>query len=266
MGKALVLELCEERLLPILCCPIEHRGAWFTAALPTSVGPDMWQGFALDQQYAMALRDGAEMQDAFDAVCNFTALPHAPLIVLGDVRQSQGHIDDRSRDILLARAAAAAVLLGNEEVLVVIGQDHVRDVAKALSDCADVSHTSEFDVADLSRNHLRTSASQSTSSVVDALEVPVSSNANFSARALFLGPDAVESIRKRREQLCSLCLPSQLHNRMNSAPSEALREFAVLSGLKGKSRFVDELLGSGAAMQPAKLSDLRQWWSSLAKL
>lgn len=210
--------------------------------------------------------DGAEMQDAFDAVCNFNALPHAPLVVLGDVRQSQGHIDDRSRDVLLARAAAAAVLLGNEEVLVVIGQDHVGDVAKALSDCAEVSHTSEFDIADLSRNHLRTSASQSTSSVVDALEVPVSSDANFSARAIFLGPDAVESIQRRREQLCSLCLPSQLRNRMNSAPSEALREFAVLSGLKGKSRFVNELLGSGAAVQPAELSDLQRWWNSLAKL
>merc|ERR1712039_366560 len=174
--------------------------------------------------------------------------------------------DDRSRDMLLARAAAAAVLLGKEEVLGVIGQDHVGDVAKALSDCAEVSHTSEVDVADLSRNHLHTPASQSTPSVVDALEVPVSSDADFSARALFLGPDAVESIQRRRGHLCSLCLPSQLYNRANSAPSETLREFALLSGLKGKGRFVNELLGSGAAMQPANVTDLKQWWNSLAKL
>merc|ERR1712113_1088191 len=96
----------------------------------------------------------------------------------------------------------------------------------------------------------------------DALEVPVSSDANFAARALFLGPHAVECIQRRRGHLCSLCLPSQLHNRMNSAPSASLCEFALLSGLRGKSRFVNELLGSGAAMQPAKLSDLQSWWNS----
>lgn len=268
--SALVLELCEERLLPILCCPNKHRGAWLTATLPSilpaHVGADLWHRFALDQQYAMALRDGAEMQDALLAVCEARLSSQLPLVVLADVQQSQRSTDDRSRDELLARAAAAAVLLGHQKVLLVIGQDHVDEVARALSASAEISEVSELDVRELHRNPSPNLGSGSSSATIDSLEVPLGMGGTRAARALFLGPSAVEMMLKRQEELSKLCQPTRLEHRMGRASAElaeVVQKFGLLSGLLGNDSFVSDLVGAGAALRPTCLSELAQWHSSV---
>ncbi|CAK0899743.1 unnamed protein product, partial [Prorocentrum cordatum] len=156
---ALVLELDEERLLPYLCCPREHLvssasvtgvgyraskslqdrhssreyasfgdvvegvdegDGWVRVAWdPESFG--LLDQFELDQMWVLARREGAEVHEALEAVCE--RCPPDELLPSWL---------DPARDLHLADACIAAVALGHRLVLLVAGESHVDPVAAEL--------------------------------------------------------------------------------------------------------------------------------------
>merc|ERR1712086_410449 len=143
--SCLVLELCKQRLLPSLLCPGPHRAAWLGAhhelSYPTHADRELleekdwrllWKDFSQDQSWAWVTRDSVEMVDALDASLASHGSDSGFLLVLGDITQSLREEDDEQRDVLIARSCAAALLLGHDRVMAVVGADHLDSVEAEL--------------------------------------------------------------------------------------------------------------------------------------
>jgi len=265
--SCLILELCQERLLPVLACPTQHRAAWLCARIPQFIGNGIWDQFAVDQESCLAVQDGVDMSEAFDGVCHSATVPF--LVALADVTQSESEIDDPGRDLLLARACMAAVAIGHRTVMLVTGADHVRAVADELlrwSDAAAESAAVSPLCAKATNCYKQDDTASKQALHLDGLGVELLSGEI--ARSWFLSPRAASAVFSLRQQIRNLISPEQIQalragcctDGVTDVSSSDLRSFERKAGFRGTSNFLDDLEACGSAVQPASLGELQAWW------